>query len=75
MELSLCGSQVGGDSMNEVAQAAQLEFPAIFVEYAREKLKTDRFLVEYLVQHGRPFSKYRAQLILAAAGEGDILGK
>lgn len=54
---------------------AQPEFPAILVEYAREKLRKDRDLVEYLSQFGRPFSKGRAQMILAAAGEGDKLGK
>jgi hypothetical protein len=64
--------------MNEVAQAAQAaqtEFPDSFVEYAREKLKTDRNLVEYLIEFGRPISKRRAQMILDAAGVGDKNGK
>lgn len=61
--------------MNEVAQAVHPEFPAIFVEYAREKLKTDRVLVEYLVKFGDMMEKGVAQLILAAAGEGDKHGK
>lgn len=61
--------------MNEVAQAVHPEFPAIFVEYAREKLKTDRVLVEYLRQFGDMMEKSEAQMVLDAAGEGDKLGK
>ncbi len=53
--------------MNEVAQAAQ-EYPAIFVAYAREKMKKDKDLVEYLAQFGHPFLKGGAQMIIAAAG-------
>jgi len=53
--------------MNEVAQAAQPEFPAIFVEYAREKMRTDKDLVEYLAQFGHPFLKGGAQMVIAAA--------
>ncbi len=61
--------------MSEAAQTAQPEYPAIFVEYAKEKLKKDRDLVEYLAQFGPPFLKGGAQMILAAAGEGDKNGK
>jgi len=61
--------------MNEVAQAAQPEFPAIFVEYAREKMRTDKDLVEYLAQFGHPFLKGGAQMVIAAAREGDKNGK
>jgi len=59
--------------MNEVA--AQQEFPAIFVEYAKEKMRKDKDLVEYLAQFGPPFLKGGAQLVIAAAGEGNKLGK
>ncbi len=48
---------------------AQTEFPPILVEYAREKLKKDRDLIEYLAKFGPPFLKGGAQLILAAAGD------
>lgn len=59
--------------MSEVAE--QPEFPAIFVAYAREKMKKDKDLVEYLAQFGPPFLKGGAQLVIAAAGEGNKLGK
>ena len=59
--------------MNEVI--AQQEFPAIFVEYAREKLRKDRDLVEYLAKFGPPFLKGGMQMVLMAAGEGDKIGK
>jgi hypothetical protein len=55
--------------MNEVTQAVQPEFPAILVEYARGKLKTDRVLVDYLAQFGDRFEKGEAQMILDAAGD------
>lgn len=61
--------------MNEVAQTAQPEYPAIFVEYAREKMRKDKDLVEYLAQFGHPFLKGGAQMIIAAAGERDKNGK
>lgn len=50
-------------------KVAQPEFPVILVEYAREKLKTDRVLVDYLAQFGDRFEKGEAQMILDAAGE------
>ena len=59
--------------MSEVAE--QPEFPAIFVQYAREKMKTDKDLVEYLAQFGPPFLKGGAQMVIAAAGEGNKPGK
>lgn len=52
-----------------MAKITQPDFPTIFVEYAREKLKTDRDLVEYLAQFGPPFLKGGAQMVLMAAGE------
>ena len=52
--------------MNEVAHP---EFPAIFVEYAREKLKKDRNLIEYLAQFGDIMNKSMARTVLDAAGE------
>ncbi len=55
--------------MNEVVQAAQPEYPAIFVEYAKEKLKKDRVLVEYQAQFGDRMEKGMAQMVLDAAGE------
>ena len=61
--------------MNEVAQTAQQEFPAIFVEYAKEKMRKDKDLVEYLAQFGHPFLKGGAQMVIAAAGERDKNGK
>ena len=61
--------------MNEVQQTAQQEFPAIFVEYAREKMRKDKDLVEYLAQFGHPFMKGGAQMIIAAAGEGEGEGE
>jgi len=61
--------------MNEVQQTAQQEFPAIFVEYAREKMRKDKDLVEYLAQFGHPFLKEGAQMVIAAAGERDKNGK
>ena len=48
---------------------AQTEFPPILVEYAREKLKKDRELIEHLAKFGPPFLKGGAQMILAAARE------
>ena len=59
--------------MSEVAE--QPEFPAIFVQYAREKMRKDKDLVEYLAQFGHPFLKGGAQMIIAAAGEMDKNGK
>lgn len=58
-----------------MSEAAQPEFPEIFVEYAKQKLLTERELVEHLAKFGPPFLKGGAQMILAAAGEGDKLGK
>lgn len=59
--------------MNEVI--AQQEFPSVFVECAKEKLKKDRDLVEYLANFGPPFLKGGAQMVLMAAGEGNKIGK
>jgi len=50
-------------------EVAQIEYPAILVEYARGKLKTDRVLVEYLALFGDRFEKGEAQMILDAAGD------
>uniref|UniRef100_A0A6M3LT66 Uncharacterized protein n=1 Tax=viral metagenome TaxID=1070528 RepID=A0A6M3LT66_9ZZZZ len=61
--------------MDEVAQTAKPEFPSIFVEYAREKMRKDKDLVEYLAQFGHPFLKGGAQMIIAAAREGEKIGK
>jgi len=61
--------------MNEVAQAVHPEFPAFFVEYAREKLKKYRNTVEYQAQFGDMTEQNMAQMVLDAAGEGDKLGK
>lgn len=52
--------------MNDIPQ---LDFPPIFVDYAKEKLKKERDLVEYLARFGPPFLKGGAQMILMAAGE------
>lgn len=57
--------------MNEV----KTDFPPVFVEYAREKLKNDRALVEYLSKFGTSVTKNMAQMVLAAAGEGDKSGE
>ncbi|MDP3013455.1 MAG: hypothetical protein Q8M92_04380 [Candidatus Subteraquimicrobiales bacterium] len=55
--------------MSEAVQTAQPEFPAIFIDYSKEKLRTQRELVEYLAQFGPPLLRAGAQMILAAAGE------
>ncbi len=55
--------------MSEAVQTAQIEFPPIFVEYAKKKLNTQRELVEHLARFGPPFLRAGAQMILAAAGE------
>lgn len=50
-------------------EVAQEEFPAILVEYAREMLKKDRFLYEYLSQFGNRMDRSSAQMIIDAAGD------
>ena len=55
--------------MSVPIQTAQPEFPAIFIDYSKEKLRTQRELVEYLARFGSPFLRAGAQMILAAAGE------
>lgn len=55
--------------MSEAVQTAQIEFPPIFVEYAKQKLSTQRELIEYLARFGPPFLKGGALMILAAVGE------
>lgn len=50
-------------------EVAQVEFPAILVEYARKKLETDRVLYEYLSQFGDRMERGAAQMIIDAAGE------
>lgn len=47
----------------------QPDFPPVFVEYAREKVKTDRVLIEYLARFGDRTEKSEAQLVLDAAEE------
>jgi len=52
-------------------EVAQEEFPAILVEYAREVLKKDRVLLEYISQFSNRPVKGMAQIILDAAGENN----
>ena len=48
------------------------EFPAVFVEYAREKIRKDREIVEYMAEFG-PSAIIRNWYLMsrAAAGDGD----
>ncbi|HEY9245211.1 MAG TPA: hypothetical protein VIO11_00040 [Candidatus Methanoperedens sp.] len=55
--------------MSKAVQTAQSKFPAFFVKYAKEKMRTKREFVEHIAQFGPPFLKGGARMILAAAGE------
>ncbi len=45
------------------------DFPVAFLEYAKEKLKTQRDTIEYDARFGPPFLRGWARMILAATGE------
>lgn len=49
-------------------EVAQVNFPGIFVEYAKKKMETDGVQVEYLSQFGNGMEKGMARMILDAAG-------
>lgn len=45
------------------------QFPEAWIQYSKEKLRTQRDTIEYLALFGPPFLKGSARMILAAVGE------
>ena len=56
---------------NEVMpnEVMQYEFPDFFVEYSKEKLRTKRWVIEYMARFGNRLEKGMARMVLLAAGE------
>ena len=56
---------------NEVMpnEVMQYEFPDFFEEYSKEKLRTKRWVIEYMARFGNRLEKGMARMVLAAAGE------